>query len=107
MASKKLIEHTVLDGVTGTQDGVWKDITSWRRTTIEINGISGDTVIISGSCATTKPANASHIVPIATITEDTIAEISSKLKWIKVRCSIFSAGTINAYLVGESTAYGI
>jgi len=106
--SKKLLEKVLLDGVQALASGTWVEVTSWRRLTIHVKGIVTATVQIRGSCAPTKPADASDEVQIgADITADSLIEITRKLKWVKAKVTAYSEGTLYAYAVGESTIYGL
>lgn len=108
--SKKLLEHLLLNGVTSNSDGTWFDVSSWRRIAVHVKltDTPNLTVKIYGSNEPTKPSNSSDEVQIGSdITSDTIVELSVKLKWVKAKIINYVAGTVNAYAVGESTAYGL
>ncbi len=106
--SKKLVSYTLLSSVTGTNTGTWKEVTGWSRITIDILGITTATCQIFGSCEPTKPADATDGRQIGSdVTANAMSEITRKLKWIKVKVSAYTAGTINAYAVGDETSYGL
>lgn len=101
-------EYTVLDGVTSTDSGSWVDVSAWRRITIHIKGIITATCQIRGSCEPTKPPDTDDGVQIGSdITSDTLYEITAKMKYIKVKVSAYTAGTIYAYAVGEELMVNI
>jgi len=95
----------LLDGITGTTDGVWVDAEELEGKTIHVKGISTATIHVCGSLDMTKPANAAHEIQIGDdITADCLLEIPAHLKWIKARCSSWTAGTISAFLGGKAVA---
>lgn len=101
-------EYTVLDAVTSLTSGEWVDVSGWRRMTVHITGITTATCQIRGSCTPTKPANAEDHIQIGSdITSDTLYEVTAKLKWIKVKISAYTSGTISAYVVGDQFIGGI
>ena len=103
---KSCKQATLLDGVTAQSDGSWVDVGSLRRMTIHIKGITSATCQIRGSCAPTKPDDTADEVQIGNdITSDTIYEITAKLRWVKVKVSAYTSGTIYAYLVGDEFLY--
>lgn len=108
MPTKKLKEAILLNGVVATATGTWIDVTAWNRITVDILGITTATCQIFSSCAPTKPADATDGRQIGSnITADASSEITRKLKWLKVKVSAWTAGTIYAYAVGDETAYGM
>lgn len=104
---KKLKEYTLVDAGAATSDGVWYDVTAWKRIAVHlIFGVA--TMQIFGSNRPTKPANNVDDVQIGgDITSDTIYELTAKIKWIKVKTSAYTSGTLYAYAVGDETAYGM
>jgi len=105
--SKKLLEVTLLNGVTGTNSGTWVDITSWNRLSVHVKGIETATVQIHGSCEPSKPSDATDGIVLSSLTADGIYSTNAKLKWIKAKVSSYTSGTIYAYAVGDSTIYGV
>jgi len=95
-------EYTLLDGVASTTNGEWVDVGAWRRITVHIKGITTATCKIMGSCEPTKPSDATDGVQLGNdVTADTLYEITAKLKWLKVKVSAYTSGTIYAYAVGD------
>lgn len=92
----------LLDGITGTNNGSWVGCEVLASKTIHIKGVTTATLHICGSLAPVKPADTAHEIQIGDdITADCLVEIPAHLKWIKVRCSAYTAGTIYAYLEGK------
>ena len=101
-------EYTLLDGVTSQTNGEWVDVSAWRRITVHIKGITSATCQIRGSCAPSKPADNVDEVQIGNdITSDTLYEITAKIKWLKVKVSSYTSGTIYAYAVGDELMVNI
>lgn len=98
----------LLDGITSTTDGEWIDIEGVIGKTLHIKGIGTATLKVCGSMDMTKPFNSNHEIQIgADITADCLLEIAAHLRWIKVRCSSYSSGTIYAFMGGQISAiYG-
>ena len=97
-----LISSTLLTGVVGVGNGEWIE-SAGKRCTVSIEGISGDTIHVRGSNAPTKPADATHGSLIgAAVTADGTVEITAPYRWIKARMTIFSAGSVTAYLLGAT-----
>lgn len=97
----------LLDGITAVDDGAWIDVEELENKTVHVKGITTATLHICGSLDQTKPANNVNEIQIGDdITADALIEIPAHLKWIKVRCSAWTAGTISAFLGGKPiTAY--
>lgn len=105
--SKKLLAYVLLDGVTSTTDGEWVDVTSWQRICIDTLGTFVGTLQLYGSCEPTKPANATDGRQIGSdFTAPQLDEITAKIKWLKMKVSAYTSGTINSHAVGDSTIYG-
>lgn len=101
-------EYTLLDAAVATTNGEWVNVSGWRRMSVHIKGITTATVEVRGSCAPTKPADTGHEVLLGSaLTADTIYEVSAKLKWIKVRMTAWTTGTIYAYVVGDELKGGL
>lgn len=96
------IEIVLLNGVTAISNGAWVSVNSLDNKIIHIKGITNATVQIRGSCAPTKPADATHEIQIGSdITADGLFEITAPLKWLKAMVSAYVSGTIYAYLAGR------
>ena len=92
----------VLNAVVATGDGTWVEFERTKRSTIHIKGITTATVQVRGSNEPTKPADSDHGVSVGSdITADSLVKIDQPMKWIKVRVSAWTSGTINGYLLKE------
>lgn len=108
--SKKIIEYHLLADKTGTDNGLWQDVSMYRRISVHVKLTDTPNMVvrIMGSCTPDIPLSSSHEVQIGSdITSDTIMEITAKIKWIKAYIPSYTTGTCNVYLLGETTAYGI
>lgn len=106
--SKAMFEQDLLGGVAATSTGFWVFVGDKKRISIHIKGITTATVQIRGSNAPVQPANNVDEIKIGNdITADTIYEITSKIKWLKVMVSAWTSGTIYAYTIADSTVYGL
>ncbi len=98
---RKIESLTLLDGITGTDDGVWIDACEFISKSIHIKGITTATLHICGSCEPGTPANTDHGIQIGDdVSADCLVEIPANLRFVKVRCSAYTGGTIYAYLAG-------
>jgi hypothetical protein len=100
--NKPLLQHTFLNAVVGTSNGVWWDVSGWNVKNIQVSGIIGDTVRVYGSNNPTCPANSADGVQVgADITVDNTSIASSvPWLWMKVKISTAGTGTISAWGVG-------
>ena len=90
----------LLDGVTAVTVGTWERTSSYTRSSVHVKGITTATVIINGSNTLTKPANADHEIELSSLTADGLVSIDLPVKWMKVRVSAYTSGTISAWLEG-------
>ncbi len=106
--AKACREYTLLDAKTSTTSGEWADVSGWRRATVHITGIVTATCQIRGCATPTKPLDSEDHIQIGSdITSDTLYEITAKLKWLKVKISAYTSGTISAYAIGDQFVSGI
>lgn len=91
---------TVLDAVEAQGNGTWTSIEGCSNFSIHVTGITNATVVVTGSNAPTEPAAATHGIVLATVTSDAIVRIDMPVRWVKVRVSAWTSGTISAYLEG-------
>jgi len=102
------LEVALLSGAVSAQSSSWQLIGHCKKLSIDVSGISGDTVQVRGSNSATEPAATDDGRQVGSdITSDTIYAITDAVKWIKVKISTYSAGTISAQLFGRYTAYGM
>ena len=96
------MDKTLLDGITAIADGEWISAEALEGKTIHVKGISTATLHICGSCDPAKPANGVHEIQIGDdITADCLVGVREMVKWLKVRCSAWTAGTISAFLTAR------
>lgn len=88
---------------SGTVNGVWMELKDYRLAlSLMVSGVVGETLVVCGSNAATKPANSAHGFAIgSTITADGFYDITTAPWWIKVRVSVAGTGTITAILAGS------
>lgn len=91
--------HQLLEGVTDVDDGVWVDVSFFQKMTLQVSGITTATVQVRGSLDLSKPANNTDGFQIgANITADAVQEITTPVRWLKLKVSAFTTGTISALL---------
>ena len=76
-----------LTGTATDANGSWRDASQLQVPfTLQVSGAgAGDVVVINGSCAVDKPADASHEVQLASVNADGFTTVSTPLRWIKAR----------------------
>jgi hypothetical protein len=78
-------------------DGVWIEVKGFKRLSIDISGITTATLEVRGSNDPLKPLNTNHGRQLgANVTADAIVNVDVPVRWIKVRVSAHTSGTINA-----------
>lgn len=99
------MDAKLLDGIVATDNGTWFSVEDRFNVpyalakTIHIKGITTATLHVCGSCEPTKPIDTDHGIQIGDdVTADCLVEINHSIKFIKVRCSAWTTGTISAYL---------
>ncbi len=106
--SKKLKERTLQSAIAAVDDGVWVDVTAWSRISVHVIPTNVSTSQIFGACTPTIPANnVDHAQLGSDISANEIYEVSAKIKYIKVKVSAWTSGTVTAYAIGDETAYGL
>ena len=90
----------LLNAATAVTVGTWERVSSYTRSSVHVKGITTATVIINGSNSATKPANADHEIQLSSVTADELVSIDLPVKWMKVRVSAYTSGTISAWLEG-------
>lgn len=95
---RKVARATLLSAVVATDDGVWIDIEGFNEQTVHIEGITTATAKVNISATPTKPANNAHGIEAASCAADCAVVVSMGVRWIKVRVSAYTSGTISAYL---------
>jgi hypothetical protein len=94
-------EADLLEAQEGNTNGEWVCCAGVLPISIDINGISGDSVVLHGSNAKDKPAasSAGHALN-STFTQDTLAGMTIPIKWIKASVTNWIAGSINVRAFG-------
>ena len=99
---------TLLDGITDVDNGAWVPCSLLDMKTIHVKGITNATLHVCGSCDPTKPANTVHEIQIGDdVDADALIEVNPQLEWIKVRCSVYTGGTISAFLAAKTRRRGV
>lgn len=89
---------TLLDSVTTTGNGSWVRVEGLAKMSVHITGITDATVITNISNTPTQPAAATHHIQLDSTTSDKMIFLDGPVSWIKVRVSVYTGGTISAYL---------
>lgn len=99
--SKGRLEIVFLDAVTATDNGKWFRLDPLSNISIDISGITTATVQIFGSNASTQPSDATDGRQIGfDVTSDSIVSITTPIKYLKVKVSAYTSGTISARGLG-------
>ncbi len=93
---------TPINGLSAAADGEWFDLQGIRNFTIDVSGISGDNVRVSGSNDATLPANNTDDRTIDDITANEINEYTVQTKWLKIHLQAWNAGTVTATFLGTT-----
>jgi len=101
---RSTLTFLAIDAKGAVGDGVWIDTGGFPLKTVEVQGITTATVVVTESHtdSANKPANTTHGSVQATLTADGLTSWESAARWVKVRISAHTLGTITAYL-GIST----
>jgi hypothetical protein len=92
----------LLTNVTATDTGQWLPIKGWHPLTIEFNGIGTATLQVRGSNTKAAPADSDDGFQLGSdIATDSLVALDAPIKWIKVKVSSYSSGTINAYMMAS------
>jgi hypothetical protein len=97
---RNAINATLLASAIATGNGEWINIHGFQPCTVEITGITNATVVLSGSCQPTKPANSFHGFELREVTTDGAVKVIDPVEWVKARVTVYTSGTISAYLLG-------
>jgi hypothetical protein len=98
-----VLRAQMLTSAVATTDGEWIDASGLKTMSVHVAGITTATVEIDGSNATTKPADNTHGIKLnaTDITTDQVVMMTINVRWVKVRITAYTSGTINAYLEGH------
>ena len=96
------LQATLLDAVTATSDGEWIPTRGIYLMSVEIIGISGDTVQIRGTNQHTRPLDTDDGQQLGTdITANWLFGNVIPVTWFKLMVSAYGAGTITARFLGH------
>jgi hypothetical protein len=89
-----------VDAAVAIGNGVWVDARAFRSASLHTFGTFVATVQVRGSNSIADPGAANHEIAIgADITTATLTFITTlPVRWLKVRVSAYTSGTVNAYL---------
>lgn len=98
-----IVRAQMLTSAVATTDGEWIDASGLRTMSVHVDGITTATVEIDGSNAAVKPADNTHGIKLnaTDITTDQVVMMTINVRWVKVRITAYTSGTINAYLEGH------
>lgn len=99
--ARDAVQATFLSGVTATGNGTWHDCARWRTINVHVKGITTATVDICGSSVLDKPLDTAHETVLQQVTSDGCVEVTGHPRWLKVRVSAYTSGTIYAYGMGH------
>ena len=103
LGNSAVMGTVLLDDATATCPGDWTDVRKYVHKSVHVSGITTATVQIYGSNTPVEPLNTTdHVQLGANITADSIREITYPVKWIKVKVSAHTTGTIDAYLLATT-----
>lgn len=98
-ATTSMVRHIkFLDGKTATADGVWIHVGEYETVNIHVQGVTTATIEVHGDSSATQPADASSGIVMASLTANGIVAIpkADLPKYVKVKISAYTAGTISA-----------
>ena len=102
----RIIEFLGAAGVAATDTGDWVDVSDLENMTIDVYGITTATVQVRGFNTISKPlASADGRLIGSNITTDKMVAIHP-MKWVKIKVSAWTTGTIIANLFGQEKYRG-
>jgi hypothetical protein len=99
IGKSSVLRGVLMNAVTGTTDGEWVEIAGYQGT-VHITGITTATVEVDVSNEPSKPEDTSHGITLSSVTADAGIVVNAPWRWIKVRCTSHTSGTISAYWEG-------
>lgn len=97
--SEQTVHIAALDAVVAVDTGQWISTKGYDQGTIHIKGITTATVIINSSNEETRPTAATHDIQRLSVTADAEHILATLPRWIKVRISAWTSGTIDAFML--------
>ncbi len=96
------LRATLLDAIVATGNGEWIDVSGLKSYNIHTSGITTATLQIRGSNDVTKPSDATHDIQLGSnITADGMKQFTTPLKWLKLRVTVWTSGTITTVIEGH------
>jgi hypothetical protein len=99
----RFIFDRLLSGATGTTDGTWYNLQGNHPVTITIEGTFAATVQVLVSNNPDRPLDSFNDCPRPDGIDHTtpsVITIDAAYKWVKVRVSAYTSGTISAFILG-------
>lgn len=93
-----------VDAAVAIGNGVWVDARAFRSASVHTFGTFVGTAQVRGSNSVADPGAANHEIQIgADVTTATLTFITTlPVRWLKVRVSAYTSGTVNAYLCANA-----
>jgi len=99
---KTVLWAQLLTDQADVTNGEWMAVIGWHPLTIEINGITTATLQVRGSNAKAQPANSVDGFQLgADVSVDGLLALDAPIKWMKIKVTSYSSGTINAYMMAS------
>jgi hypothetical protein len=99
IGKSSVLRGVLLNAATSTTNGEWVEIAGYQGT-VHITGITTATVEVDVSNEPSKPLNTTHGITLSSVTANAGVVVNSAWRWIKVRCTSYTSGTISAYWEG-------
>lgn len=101
-SGRYVMQAQMLTDVVAVANGEWIAMDGVRPFSVQVTGITTATVQVRGSNAPTKPADNTHGFQLGSnLTADGVVAVETPVRWVKVQVTVWTSGTLNAYLVGE------
>lgn len=100
---RTVMRAQLLTNAAAVGNGEWIDVAGFSLLSIHITGITTATVEVDGSNEATRPADATHGIKInaTDITANQMVFITANMRWLKVRVTAYTAGSVNAWLEAQ------
>jgi hypothetical protein len=98
-----VVEAQLLTSAVATTNGEWIEVTGLLPISFQVDGITTATIQLRGSSKPTIPSNSSDEYQLGSnITVDGLYSLDAPVRYVKVKVSSYTSGTINVYMVGYS-----
>jgi len=92
-------QATLHSAAGATDDGDWVNVEAIGAWSIDVTGISGDTLKARGSNKVTIPADSDDERSLGSdIKKDGVRQYNAPIKWFKVKISDYNAGVITVVM---------